>query len=89
MTFELELDDVEVVETFDFELALDGRNFQLLDDTLFCFKKTSLSKLLSDKLDRFGTKTSPAVLNNRSQAADDGSAMLYSLSIVNSALIIK
>ncbi|KZS10308.1 Uncharacterized protein APZ42_025255 [Daphnia magna] len=42
-------------------------------------KKTSLSKLLSDKFERFGTKMSPAVLNIRSHAADDCSALMYSL----------
>ena len=39
----------------------------------------SLSKLLSDKFERFGTKMSPAVLKRRSQAAEDGRALLYSL----------
>jgi hypothetical protein len=45
----------------------------------FFFKKTNLSKVLSFKFVRFGTKINPAVLNSRSHAADDGSALLNSL----------
>jgi hypothetical protein len=45
----------------------------------FFFKKTNLSKVLSFKFVRFGTKISPAVLNSHSHEADNGSALLNSL----------
>ena len=62
-----------------FHLVLQGLVFQFLDALSFCFKNTNLSKLISDKFARFGTKINPAVLNSRSQAAEEVSALLYSL----------
>lgn len=41
--------------------------------------KKKFVKITSDKLGRLRTKMSPVVLKRRSQAADDGSALLYSL----------
>ena len=68
-------------------MVLEGIVFKFLEDLPFCFKKTNLSKLASDKFVRFGTKISPAVLKRRSHAAEDGKALLYSMYQINEFVI--
>ncbi len=62
--------------------------YQFWEDIPFCFKNKSLSKLLSDKCERFGTKMSPAVLKRRSYAAEDRRALLY-LYEINEILLLS
>ena len=63
--------------------VLAGLAAQKRQHSPFSFRNTKASKFPSDKLVRLGLKINPAVLNTRSQAADEAKALLYSLAITS------